>query len=158
MLNKKSSGLDALKNASVEHEKSENKINYSTLNNVIMAFHVDKELILFIKKLVFFKINEDVNSYHYNESEAVREGINLMRLTMPNLKERPAEIENPTRKGRRTTNSGIVKVKTSFLVSENDKQFFYNLVYDRQKGGGTFTKEDFLKLIVEHLQNNYNLK
>lgn len=156
-------GLGNLKNAGSSLQKNAEKIKeqekeFSTENNIALTFTLDKNLVLYVKELVFFKINNNVDNYFYNESEAVREGIELLGLSSP-VPQRPEEIKNPTKRGRGTKqDKEIVKVTTSFLISEKDLEYIYNYIYHQQKGGGRFTKEEFFVLVVEKLEEKYRIK
>lgn len=120
------------------------------------SFTVDRELILYVKNLVLQKIKEDVNNYFYNESTAIKEGIDLLKISSP-VPKRPVEIGTPTKSGRGVaTDKKIIKVSTSFLLSEEDKEFVYDYIYHQQRGGGRYTKEEFFNLIVEKLKEKYN--
>lgn len=156
----RSRGLSNLQSAGEDLQKTVNEknIEFSTENNIPFSFTLDRNLVLFIKELVLKKINESVENYHFNESSAVREGIQLLSVISP-VKQRPEEIGNPTKRGRKSTAAeGVVKVNTSFLISESDREYIYNFIYERQKGGGRFTKEEFFVLAVEQLEKKYNMK
>jgi hypothetical protein len=159
----KNRGLSSLKKAGsilqeTEVKFKEHKIEFSTENNIPFAFTIDKNLVLFIKELVLFQITSSIDNYHYNESAAVREGINILKLEHP-IERRPDEIINPTKRGRgNTLNKEIVKVNTSFLISESDREYIYDYIYNQQKSGGRFTKEEFLILVVDKLEQKYNFK
>ncbi|MCT2410056.1 hypothetical protein NZD88_21070 [Chryseobacterium antibioticum] len=156
-------GLGSLKMAGSNLQKTAEKIQeqgveFSTENNISFSFTLDRNLVLFIKEIVFIRINESVENYHFNESLAVREGIQLLSENFP-VKQRPEEIGNPTKRGRKSTaTEGVVKVSTSFLISEADREFIYNFIYEKQKGGGRFTKEEFFILVVNQLENKYKIK
>lgn len=156
----RSRGLSNLQSAGEDLQKTinEKNIEFSTENNIPFSFTLDRNLVLFIKELVLKKINASVENYHFNESSAVREGIQLLRIISP-IKQRPEEIGNPTKRGRKSTaTEGVVKVNTSFLISESDREYIYNFIYERQKGGGRFTKEEFFVLVVEQLEKKYKMK
>lgn len=156
---KKSRGLDNLQSAGSDYQETteklkENKV-YSTENNLTVAFTLPISMIAYVKELVIEKLAED---YSYTESSAVREGIQLLKLVNPTLKQRPDEVVNPTKKGRKTTlNKEIIKKTTSFLLSEADQNFMYNYIYKEQIGGGLFRKEEFFNLIIEQLEHKYQL-
>lgn len=156
----RSRGLSNLQSAGEDLQKTinEKNIEFSTENNIAFSFTLDRNLVLLIKELVLKKINASVENYNFNESSAVREGIQLLRIISP-VKQRPEEIGNPTKRGRKSTaTEGVVKVNTSFLISESDREYIYNFIYERQKGGGRFTKEEFFVLLVEQLEKKYKMK
>ena len=156
----RSRGLSNLQSAGENLQKTvqENTKEYSTENNIPLSFLIEKSLVLFVKDLVLQRIKDSVDNYHYNESVAVREAIDLLRKAVP-VASRPAEIMNPTKRGRKTTASpDAVKVATSFLISEADREYIYNFIYDKQKSGGRFTKEEFFIELVNQLEIKYNIK
>lgn len=156
----KSRGLDNLQMAGSDLQETNEKIKehkqeYSTENNITFAFTLPISMIAYIKELVIEKLSED---YNYNESNAVREGIKLLKIASPNLEQRPDEYAIPTKKGRKSTADKEIKMKsTSFLISEADQNFIYNFIYNKQKGGGIFKKEEFFDLIIEQLEQKYQL-
>jgi len=156
----RSRGLSNLQSAGEDLQKTVNErnIEFSTENNISFSFTLDRNLVLFIKEFVFKKINSSVENYHFNESSAVREGIQLLG-EISQVNQRPEEIGNPTKKGRKSTAAeGVIKVNTSFLISEADREYIYNFIYERQKGGGRFTKEEFFILVVGQLEKKYKMK
>lgn len=155
----RSRGLSNLQSAGQDLQKTVNDktVEFSTENNIPFSFTLGRNLILFIKELVLKKINESVENYHFNESSAVREGIQLLCLISP-VKQRPVEVGNPTKKGRKSTAAqGVIKINTSFLISESDREYIYNFIYEKQKEGGRFTKEEFFVLVVEQLGKKYKM-
>lgn len=160
----KKRGLQALTQAGSSLKETTEKIKdekqeFSTENNIIFSFYLNKDLLLYIKQLRIFKINSNSSHYLYNESEAVREGIQLLKEAFPNIPQRPDEIKNPAKAGRGAkSDPNIVRSRTSFAMSEADVEFIYNFIYNKQKGGDRYTKEEFFSLLVEHLENKYKLK
>ena len=153
----KSRGLSNLQSAGKDLQEKINDYKFSEENNISFSFKLEKKLIMFIKELVLSKISESVEYYNYNESSAVREGISLLRKSKP-LEQRPDEIINPTKRGRKSTlGPGIIKLNTSFLISEADREYIYNFIYHQQKGGGRFTKEEFFCELVKELSSKYNI-
>ena len=154
----KSRGLSNLQLAGKDLQDQISDYKFSEENNISFSFKLEKKLIMFIKELVLAKISESVEYYNFNESSAVREGISLLRKNKP-LQQRPDEISNPTKRGRKSTLApGIIKVNTSFLISEADREYIYNFIYHKQKGGGRFTKEEFFCELVKELSNQYNIE
>lgn len=156
----KSRGLDNLQMAASTLQDTNEKIKergqeYSTENNITFAFTLPVIMIAYIKELVITKLSED---YSYNESSAVREGIQLLKLVNPNIEQRPDDLPISTKKGRKSTaDKKIIKKSTSFLISADDQNFIYNFIYKEQKGGGIFKKEEFFSLLIEQLELKYNL-
>ena len=127
----------------IKDEQDEDKVKY-----IPFAFTLEKELVL-------FRIKESLDNYFYNESEAIREGIELMKLAFP-MEKRPVEISNPTKSGRGASlDKSIERVNTSFLLHEEHKEYIYDFIYHKQEGGGRFTKGEFITLVVEKLKRKY---
>ncbi|WP_336691078.1 MULTISPECIES: hypothetical protein [unclassified Chryseobacterium] len=160
----KKRGLQALTKAGSNLKETTEKIKeekpeFSTENNIIFSFNLNKDLLLYIKQLRIFKIHSDLSHYLYNESDAVREGIQLLKKAFPNISQRPDEIKNPAKAGRGAkSDPNIIRSRTSFAISEADVEFVYNFIYDKQKGGDRYTKEEFFCLLVEHLEKKYKIR
>lgn len=151
----KTAGSNLQKNAEIIQEQE--KV-FSTENTVIFSFRVNQDLIHYIKKLRLFKIEEKASNHLYSESDVVREGIELLREKFSNVPQRPIDVEMPTRRGRGLTrNPSIIMSNTSFTLSENDVNFIYNFIYDKQKGGDRYTKEEFLALLVEQMEKKFKI-
>lgn len=154
-------GLDKLKRAGTNLQVTNDKIEekkhiYSDKSSVVFAVTLPISMISYLKELVIFKMDSD---YSYSEGSAVREGIRLLQEASPFVHQRPDDVPVPTKKGRRSTaDKEIIKKNTSFLISEADLNFVYNFIYFKQKGGGVFIKEELFSLLIEHLENKYNLK
>lgn len=153
-------GLDNLKSAAsnlmVSNEKiEEKKYEFSNEPNIIFSFTLPITMIAYVKKLVIHNLSSD---YSYNESSAVREGILLLKKLSPFINQRPDEIIISTKRGRKSTaNKEIKKKTTSFLISEADQNFIYNYIYYKQKSGEIFIKEELFSLIIDQLEQKYNI-
>lgn len=153
--NLKTAGSNLQKNAEIIQEREK---EFSTENTVIFSFRVNQDLIHYIKKLRLFKIEEKTSNHLYSESDVVREGIELLRDTFPNIPQRPDDVEMPTRRGRGLKRDpNTVMSNTSFTLSDHDVNFIYNFIYDKQKKGGRYTKEEFLALLVEHMEMKFKI-
>lgn len=153
--NLKTAGSNLQKNAEIIQEREK---EFSTENTVIFSFRVNQDLIHYIKKLRLFKIEEKTSNHLYSESDVVREGIELLRETFPEIPQRPDDVEMPTRRGRGLKRDpDTIMSNTSFTLSDHDVNFIYNFIYDKQKGGGRYTKEEFLALLVEHMEMKFKI-
>lgn len=153
--NLKTAGSNLQKNAEIIQEREK---EFSTENTVIFSFRVNQDLIHYIKKLRLFKIEEKTSNHLYSESDVVREGIELLRETFPNIPQRPDDVEMPTRRGRGLKRDpDTIMSNTSFTLSDYDVNFIYNFIYDKQKKGGRYTKEEFLALLVEHMEMKFKI-
>jgi hypothetical protein len=151
----KTAGSNLQKNAEIIQEQEK---EFSTENNVIFSFRVNQDLIHYIKKLRLFKIEEKTSNHLFSESDVVREGIELLRETFPNIPQRPDDVEIPTRRGRGLKRDpDTVMSNTSFTLSEYDVNFIYNFIYDKQKKGGRYTKEEFLALLIDHMEMKFKI-
>lgn len=156
-------GLENLKTAGFNLQKNAEKIQeqekeYSTYNTVIFSFRVSQDLIHYIKRFRIFKIEENPSNHLYSESDAVREGVQLLRNTFADIPQRPKDIEKPTKRGRGLKRDpNTIMSNTSFTLSENDVNWIYNFIFHQQKGGGRYTKEEFLALLVEHLEMKFKI-
>lgn len=153
--NLKNAGSSLQKNAEIMKEKEK---EYSTENNIIFSFRVNKELIHYIKKFRIFKIEDNPSNHLYSDSDVVREGLQLLKETFPSIPQRPEDVEVPTKRGRgEKRDPAVIISNTSFTLSESDINFIYNFIFDRQKGGARYTKEEFLALLVEHLEMKFKI-
>ncbi|WP_312306364.1 hypothetical protein [Chryseobacterium sp.] len=157
----KSRGLDNLQSAGSDLQETNKKMQgkekeFSTENNVIFSFRVNQGLIHYIKKIRLFKIEEKTSNHLYSESDVVREGIELLRKTFPDVPQRPDDVEIPTRRGRGLNRDpNTIMSNTSFTLSDHDINWIYNFIYDKQKGGGRYTKEEFLSLLIKHMEMKF---
>lgn len=144
------------------------------------SFNVDRVLIDFIRKFVDYK-RYKLNDYHYSQTDAIREGIFLLKEVHTEIEKRPSFAKIPTRKGRTSGVSikmmnKVEKVKSSFSINEVEKEFIYDFIYHKIKSNvnfldqndqddveeffkrNTYGKEDFFKEIVQILSQKYKLK
>jgi hypothetical protein len=137
---------------SVIEEKEE---QFSTINNINFSFNLEQEKVEFLRNFVYFKRSLSPEFFHYNNSHALREGINLLQNENQNLKNRPTIAKVPTRVGSRGNLNGIVKLKTSYSISEADRNFMYNYIYDKQNSNPDFSKTEFMEDIINILSSTY---
>lgn len=158
-------GLSNLVDAGSDLQKTtdiinENKAEFSRVNDIHYSFYGNINIVLYLKKLRLSK-NLEPNFYYYNESTAVREGIDLLRKAYPNLPQRPKEVVFAGLVGRgKIAGSDVKKIKTSFTISEYDQEFINDFIYSKRQSSGMarFTKEEFFSIMIEHLEKKYKLK
>lgn len=126
------------------------------------SFNVDKSNVDFIRKFVDMK-RSNPDDFHYNQTDAIREGILLLKEKNPHITERPSAIKIPTRKGRIFGSTveefnKIEKIKTSFRINEIEKEYIYDYIYSKTLIEKSFGKEDFLEELIESLKSKYKIK
>lgn len=122
------------------------------------SFTVPKENIELIRNFVIEKRNSDVAHFHYNNSSAIREGINLLKEKYPNLQQRPKGIKFPARSGARGSLNGVETYSTSFSISEAHREFIYDYIYLKSLSTDGYNKVDFFADLVSLLTVDKNLK
>lgn len=135
---------------------------FSEDNLFNFSFNVEKPLIDFIRKFVDIK-RTNPDQYHYSQSDAIREGINLLREINPTIIQRPRAVKIPTRKGRvygTVIDEGnkTEKVKTSFRINEIEKEYIYDFIYSKATSEKPYGKEDFLEELTDVLKEEYQIK
>lgn len=121
------------------------------------TFTLDRAIIDFLRKFIAFKRNVR-DQYNFNQSDAIREGIVQLKSHYGNIPQRPGSVKLPTRKGKAfgsKITSTQTKVTTSFYLSENDREFIYDVIYFNIKKGLAYGKEDFINQIVEVWKKEY---
>ena len=134
---------------SMEFEDSEVAFSETKLSN--FSFNIEKSMVDFIRDFVLEK-RENPKYYHYNNSDAMRDGISLLRESNSKIKRRPSNALLPTKRGTLGRLNGITKVKTSFSISDRDKDFLYNYIYFKQQKKEDFGKADFFEDLVKALK------
>lgn len=135
--------------------KNEKEETFSTTKFVSFPFNLEQEKIEFLRNFVLFKRNLSPDFFHYNNSHAVREGILLLQNENPNLEQRPKSVKIPTRLGTRGNLNGTVKLKTSYYISEAEKNFMYNYIYNMQSSKPHFSKTEFMEDLISILSSTY---
>lgn len=146
--------------ASKSLEEIGDKQIFSEDNLFNFSFNIEKPLFIFIRKFVEFK-RSNPDEFHYSQSDAIREGINLLKKSNPNVTQRPKAVKIPTRKGRvvGTVDGNIEeKVKTSFRINEIEKEYIYDFIYSKTTSEKPYGKEDFLKELTEVIKDEYEIK
>lgn len=136
----------------LQNEKEE---TFSTTKFVSFPFNLEQEKVEFLRNFVLFKRNLSPDYFHYNNSHALREGILLLQSENPNLEHRPKSVKIPTRLGTQGNLNGTVKLKTSYYISEADKNFMYDYIYQQQSSKPNFSKTDFMEDIINVLSSSY---
>lgn len=130
----------------------------STANTESFAFNADKSQIDIIRDFVIFKRKSNPVFYHYNQSSAFREGIELLQ-EKNSFPQRPLSVEIPTSRGTTGRLNGMTKVKTSFAISPKIKNIIYDIIYHKSDGTGKgYGKRELLEDIISELKEKYNWK
>lgn len=136
-----------------EEIKKEKKLNF--------VFELEESLIQLIRNFVHYKKFE-AGIYEYNQSSVIKEGISLLKEKYPNLPARPDKVKKPTIRGRRKKSIGKIQAEkkhlTSFNISESDREFIYNFIYDKLKKGEDYIKEDFINDLLDEIKHKYKIK
>lgn len=157
-----SSLISVIGTATKQLEEIGEKRIFSEDNLFNFSFNVDRSIVDFIRNFVDKK-RDNPDDYHYNQTDAIREGIVLMKLKNPDIPQRPAKIGIPTRKGRvlGSTAQDFIKtekIKTSFRINEIEKEYIYDYIYSKTLNDKTFGKEHFLGELIENLKDKYKIK
>jgi len=118
-------------------------------------FNIKKTKLEFLRMLVVYKRTLSPNFFHYSNTDAVREGIQALRELNPNIEQRPNSVKFSTRNGTLGRLNGVEKKKTTFSISENDKEFIYNFIYEKSKKIGEYGKAEFFDELLEELRKKY---
>lgn len=150
--------LEQIKNISKESTTYQNIDNNPRVFSEELLFNfsftVPKENIELIRNFVIEKRNSDVAHFHYNNSSAIREGINLLKEKHPNLQQRPKGIKFPARSGARGSLNGVETYSTSFSISEANREFIYDYIYLKSLTTEGYNKVDFFADLVTLLTSN----
>lgn len=122
------------------------------------TFTLDKDVIDFLRNFIAFKRNIK-DHYNYNQSDAIREGIENLKSYYGDIPTRPITEKIPTRKGKAfgsKLSSTRKKITTSFYLSDNDREFIYDVIYFNTKKGEVYGKEHFINQIVELWKKEYS--
>lgn len=145
--------------SSAENYEATDYQEFSTVPNPKkpFSFNLAKNKIEWLRNFVAFK-RKTPAFFHYNNSSALREGIEIMREKYP-IERRPKEIENPIRLGRPYfLDEQDKKKKTSFIISQADREYIYDFIYKYSADSEFFGKENFFEYIIEVLSNTYKIK
>lgn len=130
-------------------EAQENEIEK---NNITFSFLLEIEKVETLRNVETFRRKTD---FHYSVSDAVREGIQLMIKDSKDLVVRPVGLI-PTRRGKRSNNEKKERVFTSYRISESEREFIYDYIYNKcLKMDGNFTKDDFMEDLIKTLKLAY---
>jgi Arc/MetJ-type ribon-helix-helix transcriptional regulator len=156
------SQIAGIGNASRQLEEIGDKQIFSEDNLFNFSFNVDRSLVDFIRKFVDIK-RSNPDEYHYNQSDAIREGIKLLKEANIEIGQRPRSVKIPTRKGRTFGSTvedfnKVEKIKTSFRINEIEKEYIYDFIYSKATSEKPYGKEDFLEELTEALKQKYNVK
>lgn len=134
-----------------EEIKKEKIINFS--------YYLDEKTLFFMKEFIHYKRFEE-GVFEYNQSSIIKEGISLLKEKYPNLPVRPEKAKIPTKRGRRkkTNEDDEIKYATSFNISESEREFIYDFIYDKLKKGEDYIKEDFINDLLDEIKHKYKMK
>lgn len=123
------------------------------------AFNIEEEKVKFLRDFVLYKRNIDPQFFHFNNSKAIREGIEILSELYPDLKKRPQEVKIPTRKGTDGLLNGVIKLKTSYWINQIEKDFIYNFIYAESLKNDDYNKSAFMSDLIEAINTKYpNIK
>lgn len=122
----------------------EKKINFS--------FVLSIEQMQKLRNFVDEKRNSDIEFFNFNNTDAFREGLELLKSEHPDLKKRPRALKIPTRIGRRFgTKNGEERFPTSFSISEDERNFIYDFIYNKALENSRYCKENFFNEIINKI-------
>lgn len=133
----------------------EQEEHFSTEIFLSFPFNLEQEKVQFLRSFVLFKRNLSPEFFHYNNSHAIREGIDLLGQAHPNLKKRPKTVKIPTRLGSQGSLNGKVKLKTSYWINEVERDFIYNFIYANSIIKNEYSKSDFMDDLIKILCSTY---
>ena len=135
--------------------------NIKTEKTINFVFEIEESLIQLIRNFVHYKKFE-AGMYEYNQSSVIKEGISLLKEKYPNLPARPDKVKKPTIRGRRKKSIGEIQAEkkhlTSFNITERERDFIYNFIYDKLKKGEDYIKEDFINDLLDEIKHKYKIK
>ena len=126
---------------------------------LIFSYHLDEDTMNFIQDFIHYKRFEN-GKFEYNLSSMIKEGVSLLKERYPNIPNRPENVKIPTIRGRkkRVNEDDEIKYATSFNISESDREFIYNFIYDKLKKGEDYIKEDFMNDLITEIKRKYKMK
>lgn len=126
---------------------------------LIFPYQLDESTMLFIRNFIHYKRFED-GVFEYNLSSVMKEGISLLKEKYPNIPLRPKNVKTPTKKGRRkkSNENEETKYPTSFHISESEREFIYDFIYDKLKKEEDYIKEDFMNDLITEIKRKYKMK
>lgn len=146
--------VSGLGNATQQLSNFTNETQYSD-DVVNFSFVLEKTKIQWLREYVLKKRTTALKFFHFSNTDAVKEGIALLREKYPDLEQRPKTLKYSTKVGR---TYGAVnkaeKMNTSYSITEKDKGFIYDLIYFKSTSGEEYTKTDFFNELIEELSKN----
>lgn len=118
-------------------------------------FNVEQDRIEYLRNIVLYKRRLSPEFFHYSNTDAVREGIECLREAYPEVEPRPSSVKYSTRNGTLGRLNGVEKIKTTFSISERDKEFIYNLIYKKDGRPAEYNKADLFDELLEKLEKRY---
>lgn len=122
----------------------------------IFAFNLEQEKVQFLREYVILKRKSDPIHFHFNISKAIKKGIEILSSLNPDLKSRPDNIKIPTKRGTKGSLNGVIKLKTSFWITDSDRDFIYNYIYYKINllHIEDYSKSDFISDIIKVLKQD----
>ena len=121
-------------------------------NNITFSFVLEIEKVEILRKVESFRRKTD---FHYSISDAIREGIEFMKIKNTDLLIRPNGLI-PTRRGKRSNSEKRETVHTSYRITETEREFIYDYIYTKcVNKDGNFTKDDFMEDLIKALKLAY---
>lgn len=137
-----------------DSEKSQEDF-FSSEKFLSFPFNLEQDKIEFLRNFVTYKRKSDPAFFHYNNSSAIREGLELLDKEYPELRKRPAAVKIPTRYGTRGRLNGVIKIKTSYWINEVEREFIYNFIYMKSLTNEDYNKSEFMDDLINALTNEY---
>lgn len=142
----------------IREEREQNPRNDSDDILKSFAFNIDKDQIDFIRDFVSYKRRSAPEFYHFNQSMAFREGIELMQ-EKESFPFRPESVKVSTSRGTTGHLNGMKKIKTSFSLSERIINIIYDIIYHKSRGDrNNYGKRELMADVIVELKNKYKLK
>lgn len=122
--------------------------------SVTFSFLLQYNVVQQLREIELLKRQTD---FHYNVSDVIREGIEVMKKKYTDLPIRPNGVL-PTRRGKHSNSDKKEKFHTSCRISEEQRDFIYDFMFSKnidengQIKAGNFTKDDFVEALLKDLK------
>ena len=155
MANKYTLEAENLANDLNDLQATEKNEQLNENNFFTFSFNLEQKAIEFLREFVLYKRKSDSIFFHFNNSQAVREGMLLLKANNPTIEARPKHLKIPTRIGRDGSLNGAVKLKTSYWINEVERDFIYNFIYAKSLQNANYSKTDFINDLISAIKNEY---
>jgi hypothetical protein len=153
--NKYTLEADSLANDLNDLQATEKKEQLNEKKFFTFSFNLEQQAVEFLREFVLYKRKSDSLFFHFNNSQAIREGILLLKANNPSIEARPEHLKIPTRVGREGSLNGAVKLKTSYFINEVERDFIYNFIYEKSLQNVYYSKTDFMNDLIGAIKNEY---